>query len=312
MVNMDKILVVDRITKEYPGRIAVSNVSFEVQKGSIHGFLGPNGAGKSTTIKMIAGLLPVTNGSITLFGEKVGPEKLQMKNLIGLLPENAPLYLDMTVENYLKLVAKLHSVKDIQLQVDKVMTELSLIEVRKRIIGNLSKGYRQRVGLAQALVFDAPFLILDEPTNGLDPQTVVELREFIKKLSANKTILFSSHVLPEVEQLCDQITIIHQGKIRASGDLKEIHRKFRQGLVLKVGIAENEKLPDLSSLGKYEVTQEHIVGKEKQFHLVFEDDRDCRSEIGKIVIAGGVSLLTLQVESPELEDIFLHMTEQKK
>ncbi len=312
MVNMDKILVVDGITKEYPGRIAVSNVSFEVQKGSIHGFLGPNGAGKSTTMKMIAGLLPATTGSIMLFGEKVQPEKLKMKNLIGLLPENAPLYLDMTVENYLKLVAKLHSVKDIQLHVDKVMTELSLIEVRKRIIGNLSKGYRQRVGLAQALVFDAPFLILDEPTNGLDPQTVVELREFIKKLSVNKTILFSSHVLPEVEQLCDQITIIHHGKIRASGDLKEIHRKFHQGLVLKVGIGENETLPDLSSLGKYEVTQEHLVGKEKQFHIVFEDDQDCRSEIGKLVIKSGVQLLTLQVESPELEDIFLHMTEQKK
>lgn len=312
MVNMDKILVVDGITKEYPGRTAVSNVSFEVKKGSIHGFLGPNGAGKSTTMKMIAGLLPATTGSITLFGEKVEPEKLKMKNLIGLLPESAPLYLDMTVENYLKLVAKLHGVKETQLQVDKVMTELSLTEVRKRIIGNLSKGYRQRVGLAQALVFDAPFLILDEPTNGLDPQTVVELREFIKKLAANKTILFSSHVLPEVEQLCDQITIIHQGRIRASGDLQEIHRKFRQGLVLKVGIGENETLPDLTTLGKYEVTQEHIVGKEKQFHLVFEDDRDCRSEIGKLVISKGVNLLTLQVESPELEDIFLHMTEQKK
>jgi ABC-2 type transport system ATP-binding protein len=312
MVNMDKILVVDGITKEYPGRTAVSNVSFEVKKGSIHGFLGPNGAGKSTTMKMIAGLLPATTGSITLFGEKVEPEKLKMKNLIGLLPESAPLYLDMTVENYLKLVAKLHGVKETQLQVDKVMTELSLTEVRKRIIGNLSKGYRQRVGLAQALVFDAPFLILDEPTNGLDPQTVVELREFIKKLAANKTILFSSHVLPEVEQLCDQITIIHQGRIRASGDLHEIHRKFRQGLVLKVGIGENENLPDLTTLGKYEVTQEQIVGKEKQFHLVFEDDRDCRSEIGKLVISKGVNLLTLQVESPELEDIFLHMTEQKK
>ncbi len=312
MVNMDKILVVDGITKEYPGRTAVSNVSFEVKKGSIHGFLGPNGAGKSTTMKMIAGLLPATTGSITLFGEKVEPEKLKMKNLIGLLPESAPLYLDMTVENYLKLVAKLHGVKETQLQVDKVMTELSLTEVRKRIIGNLSKGYRQRVGLAQALVFDAPFLILDEPTNGLDPQTVVELREFIKKLAANKTILFSSHVLPEVEQLCDQITIIHQGRIRASGDLQEIHRKFRQGLVLKVGIGEYETLPDLTTLGKYEVTQEHIVGKEKQFHLVFEDDRDCRSEIGKLVISKGVNLLTLQVESPELEDIFLHMTEQKK
>lgn len=312
MVNMDKILVVDRITKEYPGRIAVSDISFEVKKGSIHGFLGPNGAGKSTTMKMIAGLLPATSGNISLFGQKIGPEKLELKNLIGLLPENAPLYLDMTVENYLKLVAKLHSVKKIQDQVQKVMSDLSLLEVRKRIIGNLSKGYRQRVGLAQALVYDAPFLILDEPTNGLDPQTVVELREFIKKLAVNKTILFSSHVLSEVEQLCDQITIIHQGKIRASGDLKEIHRKYRQGLVLKVGIGEHEKFPDLNSIGKYEITHEHIVGREKQFHLVFEDDRDCRSEIGKLIIKSGLDLLTLQVESPELEDIFLHMTEQKK
>jgi ABC-2 type transport system ATP-binding protein len=309
---MDKILVVDNITKEYPGRTAVSGVSFDVMKGSIHGFLGPNGAGKSTTMRMIAGLMPASSGNITLFGEKVEPQKLNFKNQIGLLPENAPLFLDMSVEDYLKFVAKLHSVKNIKEQVDKVMTDLSLIEVRKRLIGNLSKGYKQRVGLAQAIVYDAPFLILDEPTNGLDPQTVVELREFIKKLSHQKTILFSSHVLPEVEQLCDQITIIHQGKVKASGDLKEIHRKFRQGLVLKVGIGEKETLPDLSQLGKYEITQEHIVGREKQFHLIFEDDQDCRSEIGKLLIKQGVSLLTLQVESPELEDIFLHMTELKK
>jgi ABC-2 type transport system ATP-binding protein len=312
MVNMDKILVVDSVTKEYPGRTAVSKVSFEVKKGSIHGFLGPNGAGKSTTMRMIAGLLPATSGSISLFNEKVEPHKLNLKNKIGLLPENAPLYLDMSVEGYLRLVAKLHSVKHINEQVDKVLQDLSLTEVRKRLIGNLSKGYRQRVGLAQAIVYDAPFLILDEPTNGLDPQTVVELREFIKKLSKEKTILFSSHVLPEVEQICDQITIIHQGKIKASGDLKEIHRKFRQGLVLKVGIKETEALPDLSPLGKYEVTQEHLVGQEKQFHIIFEDDLDCRPEIGKLLVSKGISLMTLQIESPELEDIFLHMTELKK
>jgi ABC-2 type transport system ATP-binding protein len=309
---MDKILVVDSVTKEYPGRTAVSKVSFEVKKGSIHGFLGPNGAGKSTTMRMIAGLLPATSGSISLFNEKVEPHKLNLKNKIGLLPENAPLYLDMSVEGYLRLVAKLHSVKHINEQVDKVLQDLSLTEVRKRLIGNLSKGYRQRVGLAQAIVYDAPFLILDEPTNGLDPQTVVELREFIKKLSKEKTILFSSHVLPEVEQICDQITIIHQGKIKASGDLKEIHRKFRQGLVLKVGIKETEALPDLSPLGKYEVTQEHLVGQEKQFHIIFEDDLDCRPEIGKLLVSKGISLMTLQIESPELEDIFLHMTELKK
>jgi ABC-2 type transport system ATP-binding protein len=311
MVIMDKILVVDKITKEYPGRTAVSSVSFDVHQGSIHGFLGPNGAGKSTTMRMIAGLMPATSGSISLFGEKVDPEKLSLKNKIGLLPENAPLYLDMSVENYLKLVAKLHQVKNVKDNVEKVMTDLSLIENRKRLIGNLSKGFKQRVGLAQAIVYDAPFLILDEPTNGLDPQSVVELREFIKKLSAQKTILFSSHVLPEVEQLCDQITIIHQGKIRATGDLHEIHKKFRQGLVLKIGIGEKETLPDLNNFGKHEISHEHMIGHEKQFHIVFEDDRDCRSELGKYLISKGVSLLTLQVESPELEDIFLHVTEQR-
>jgi ABC-2 type transport system ATP-binding protein len=312
MVNMDKILVVDSLTKEFPGRLAVSQVSFSVRQGSIHGFLGPNGAGKSTTMKMIAGLMPASSGSVSLFGETVLPDKLSLKNQIGLLPENAPLYLDMSVSKYLKLVAKLHGVKELNTQVEKIMSELSLLEVRNRLIGNLSKGYRQRVGLAQALVYDAPFLILDEPTNGLDPQTVVELREFIKKLASTKTILFSSHVLPEVEQLCDEITIIHQGKIRASGDLKEIHRKFRQGLVLKVGIGPAMNLPDLSRLGKYEITHQEQLGSETQYHLVFEDDRDCRGEIGKLLIAEGVELLTLQVESPELEDIFLHMTELKK
>lgn len=312
MVNMDKILVVDRVTKEYPGRTAVSEVSFDVTKGSIHGFLGPNGAGKSTTMKMIAGLMPVSSGEITLMGEKVSPEKLHLKNQIGLLPENAPLYLDMPVQNYLKFVAKLHKAKNINDQVEKVMSELSLLDVRKRLIGNLSKGYRQRVGLAQAIVYDAPFLILDEPTNGLDPQSVVELREFIKRLAKEKTILFSSHILPEVEQLCDKITIIHQGRIRATGNLHEIHKKFRQGLVLKLGIAEHELLPDLSSFGKYDITHEYVVAHEKQYHLVFEEDKELRSEIAKYILSKGLTLLTLQVESPELEDIFLHVTEIKK
>ncbi len=309
---MDKILEVDGVSREFPGRMAVSNVSFNVLKGSIHGFLGPNGAGKSTTMRMIAGLLPASSGTMTLFGEKIHPDNLNLKNKIGLLPENAPLYLDMPVEKYLTLVAKLHKVAHPKDQVEKVISELSLIDVRKRLIGNLSKGYKQRVGLAQAIVYDAPFLILDEPTNGLDPQTVVELREYIKKLSETKTILFSTHILPEVEHICDQITIIHQGKIRASGNLPEIHRKFRQGLVLKVGIRHDEALPDLSELGKYEITHEHTLGLEKQYDLVFENDLDCRADLGKLIIGRGLHLMTLNVESPELEDIFLHMTELRK
>ena len=308
---MDKILVVDGLTKEYPGRVAVSKASFAVNKGSIHGFLGPNGAGKSTTMRIISGLLPLSSGSITVLGEKVEPKNFNLKNLIGFLPENPPLYQDMTVESYLKLIAKLHNVKDPNRQVDKIMNELLLSEVRKRLIGNLSKGFKQRVGLAQALVYDAPFLILDEPTNGLDPQTVVELRDFIKRLSEHKTILFSSHVLTEVEQLCDQITIIHKGQVRATGDIHQIRQKFRQGLVLRIGLDEKETLPDLSHFGKYEITFDGLVGHERQYHLVFENERDCRSEIGRHIVSKQLNLLTLQIESPELEDIFLHLTEKR-
>lgn len=308
---MEKILVVDTVTKEYPGRVAVSNASFQVKSGSIHGFLGPNGAGKSTTMKMIAGLLMPTAGEIRLFGQKISPENHESKNLIGLLSENAPLYLDMKVESYLSFVARLHNVKEIKVKVDKVMEELRLTEVRNRLIGNLSKGFRQRVGLGGAIVYDAPFLILDEPTNGLDPQAVVELRDFIKKLAGQKTILFSSHILSEVEQICDQITIIHKGKIRASGDLSEIHQKFRQGLVLKIGIGPSEKLPDLGTFGTYEVTHHHILHNEEQFLINFHQDKDIRFELSKFLISKGLRLQTMHVESPELEDIFLHMTETK-
>ncbi len=289
----------------------MNDVSFEVGRGSIHGFLGPNGAGKSTTMRMIAGLLPATAGTITLFGETMTPDHRELKNRVGLLPESPPLYLDQTVEDYLTFVAKLHGVKTIKDSVTRVIDELSLGEVRSRLIGNLSKGFKQRVGLAQAIVYDAPFLILDEPTSGLDPQAVVELREFIRKLAQDKTILFSSHTLSEVEQICDHITIIHQGKIRATGDLHEIHRKFRQGLVLRLGIAQGEKLPDLSAFGKYDLGATTVVGHEEQYHLSFEDDKDIRPELIKFLVSKNLHVHTLQVESPELEDIFLHMTETK-
>jgi ABC-2 type transport system ATP-binding protein len=262
-------------------------------------------------MKMIAGLLPVSSGTISLFGQKVTPEGQELKNKIGLLPENAPLYLDMKVEKFLQFIAKLHGVKNIREQVDHVMEELKLTEVKGRLIGNLSKGFKQRVGLAQALVYDAPFLILDEPTNGLDPQAVVELRDFIKKLSAKKTILFSSHVLSEVEQLCDQITIIHKGRIRASGDLAEIHRKFRQGLVLKIGLGTGESLPDLSSFGSCEIQHHSQLSNEEVYLVNFSSEKDQRADLGKFLIDRGLHLMTLQMESPELEDIFLHMTENR-
>lgn len=307
----DKMLVVDQLTREFPGRTAVDNASFVVHQGSIHGFLGPNGAGKSTTMRMIAGLLTPTKGKIHLLGEELTPTNHALKSKLGILPENPPLYPDMTVEKYLDFVARLHHVTDRKHQVDKVLADLSLLTVRKRLIGNLSKGFKQRVGLAQAMVYDAPFLILDEPMNGLDPEAVVELRDFIKKLAGEKTILFSSHILSEVEQVCDHITIIHQGKIRASGSIQEIHKRFHQGLVVKVGLRAGDKLPDLSRFGKCDIGLPHLVGDEEQYHLSFDDEKDIRYDLARYILESA-RLMTLAVEPPELEDIFLHMTEKKR
>src|SRR5690554_4712421 len=305
---MDKILVVDSVSKEYPGRMAVKNASFAVTAGSIHGFLGPNGAGKSTTMKMIAGLLPVSSGQIELFGKPI--EKQKISELIGMLPENPPLYFDMTVRNYIEYVARLHQQKDIKNRVEKIIVDLSLEDVADRLIGNLSKGYKQRVGLAQALVYDAPFIILDEPTNGLDPQSVVELREFIKKLAEQKTILFSSHILSEVEQLCDEITIIHQGEVKASGPIKEIQKMFKQGLVLTVGVPSGQKLPDLSPFGEVQTELLSQNAGEDIYQLIFSNEKDIRGELGRYFYSKGIDLLTLSLDSPELEDIFLQMTEK--
>lgn len=305
---MDKILVVDSVSKEYPGRVAVKNVSFSVKAGSIHGFLGPNGAGKSTTMKMIAGLLPASSGRIELFGKPIATQDIS--KLIGMLPENPPLYLEMTVRGYVEFVAKLHQQIDIKARVEEVLKDLSLIEVADRIIGNLSKGYKQRVGLAQALVYDAPFIILDEPTNGLDPQSVVELREFIKKLAKKKTILFSSHILSEVEHLCDEITIIHQGEVKASGAMSDIRGAARAGLVLKLGVSKDQKLPDLGRFGRVAVKKVSSEEIEDLYELHFEEGRDVRKELSRHLFESGVDILTMNLESPELEDIFLQMTEK--
>jgi len=309
---MEEILVLDRVGKEYPGRVAVDLVSFSVKRGSIHGFLGPNGAGKSTTIKMIAGLLPPTTGKIRLFDQFVNPDDISMKNLVGLLPENPPLYLDMKVDDYLKFVAQLHGIKNPKVKVDKVIEQLKISDVSKRLIGNLSKGYKQRVGLAQALVYDPQLVILDEPTNGLDPQTVVEFRDIIKDLSKEKTILFSSHILSEVEQVCDEITIIHKGRVRASGDLQQIHRSFRQGLCIKLGLGVKEEIPDLSQFGKYHVNHHSSLQSEESFLISFETEKDIRPQLAQFILSKNLHLMTLQIESPELEDIFLHMTESRK
>ena len=203
-----KDIVVDQLSKSFGARLAVDNISFSIEHGTIHGILGPNGAGKTTTMRMLAGLTQPSSGKISIMGQGQESE-VQFKNLVGLLPEEPPLYLDMTVTAFLLWVAKLHNLKkdQAQYQLDLMLKNLDLKHVSTRLIGNLSKGYKQRVAMASTLIFDPKIIILDEPTVGLDPNLVIDIRSFIKSLKNTKTVLFSSHILSEVEAICDGVPL---------------------------------------------------------------------------------------------------------
>src|ERR1700687_1742143 len=209
------MIEVKNLTKAYGDFVAVRDVSFKAESGSILGFLGPNGAGKTTTMRIITGYMPATAGTVLIDGLDIFTESLEARRKIGSLPENPPLYLDMRVEAYLRFVAKLRSVPRAKIQsaLDHVLEVCGLTDMAHRICGQLSKGYRQRVGLAQALIHDPPVLVLDEPTIGLDPRQIHEMRELIRGLSGDRTIVLSTHILPEVSQICDRVVIINDGRV---------------------------------------------------------------------------------------------------
>ncbi len=214
---MEPMIQVDHLVKRYGEVEAVRDISFAVQKGEIVGFLGPNGAGKSTTMRMLTGYLPLTSGSVRIAGHDVQREPREVKKRIGYMPEVPPLYLDMTVGSFLLFVARIKGVpaRERRARVEQVMHQCSIADMEKRSIGKLSKGYRQRVGLAQALINDPDVLILDEPTAGLDPQQIIEIRNLVKSLAGNHTIILSTHILPEVAMTCDRAVIINRGRIVA-------------------------------------------------------------------------------------------------
>jgi ABC-2 type transport system ATP-binding protein len=311
------LIEVDNLTKVYGVRPAVDHVSFEVKKGEILGFLGPNGAGKTTTMRMLTGYLPATSGKARIDGFDVADQSMEVRKRIGYLPEVPPLYTDMTIDSYLDFVARIKRVPPAQRseRVSKAMELAHLTDRRQELIHRLSRGYRQRVGLAQALVHDPDVLILDEPTAGLDPKQIIEVRRLIKGLAGAHTILLSTHILPEVSMTCDRVLIINHGKIVAEDTPENLTTQLRGGERLRL-LVKAEESALRAALGGVDGVKEIAVtpvGTEGQLSAVvdLEPGRDVRSQIAARVVGSGFELYELRSERMSLEEIFLQLTTEE-
>ena len=299
---------VKNVTKKYGSQNALDNISFEISKGEIVGFLGPNGAGKSTSMKIITCFIPQTNGEVKVCGLDVNEEPIKVKRKIGYLPEHNPLYLDMYVKEYLLFIARLHKVKSKKERVAEMIKSVGLEMEQHKKIGALSKGYRQRVGLAQAMLHNPEVLILDEPTSGLDPNQLVEIRELIKTFGKDKTILLSTHIMQEVEAICDRIIIINDGKIIADEKTSEIQSKVVKKQVIKVEFDTNVSRAKLNSITGVASAKEV---SDKIWILESKTDRDIRKEISKFAQTNNLLVLAMQKEDESLENIFKELTSKK-
>jgi gliding motility-associated transport system ATP-binding protein len=307
------LIKVDNLTKRYAAKTAIEGMSFEVQKGEILGFLGPNGAGKTTTMRIITGFMPASSGSVRVDGFDVFDTPLDVRRRIGYLPENPPLYPEMNVAGYLRFVAKIKGVPKDRLdsEVKRVMDRVSITDVQERIIAKLSKGYKQRVGIAQALLGDPPVLILDEPTIGLDPKQIHEVRELIKGLAGNHTVVLSTHILPEVEQTCHRVIIIDRGRIVAVDTPQNLRFQLQgaERIFIEVAGPAAEVLAKLSATpGVINVRELNAQNGQHRFQIEGQLHKDIRSDLARVVVQSGWGLLELQSASMSLEDIFLKLT----
>ncbi len=297
------MIEVKNVTRKFGEKIAVSNVSFSVEKGKIWGFLGPNGAGKTTTMRIITGYLPPTEGEAIVSGFNVVSAPYEVKKRIGYLPEVPPLYPEMTVYEYLTFVAELKGLRKRELKnrVEEVIEKTGLKDVKKRLIKNISKGYRQRVGIAQAIVHNPDVLILDEPTIGLDPAQIVEIRSLIRSLKGEHTIILSTHILSEVTQICDGVAIINEGELKVSDLIDKIAQKFKEeeGIFLKT----NPKLKedDLTSLkGIKKVTKDG-----DGYKIYWEDKESGERELVFFIAQKSVSIVEWRSLEPSLEELYM-------
>ena len=292
------------LIKIYGEQKAVDAISFTVNKGEIVGFLGPNGAGKSTTMKIITGYLGQDGGEAVVCGISVKERPLETKKKIGYLPEANPLYPDMYVREYLDFVADVHSVPDKKQKIESVIGMVGLTPESKKKLGQLSKGYKQRVGLAAALIHDPEVLILDEPTSGLDPNQIIEIREVIRKLGQNKTVLFSSHILQEVEALCDRVVIINKGKLVADDRLSKLRSQNSAGAV-KVSFKEPLEAGWLSALRKVKAVHQLST---QEWELQTDEPDTVKKQLLELALQNNLNIVSLQSENQSLEDIFRHLT----
>ena len=293
---------VRNVFKYYGEQAAVKGISFSVKSGEIVGFLGPNGAGKSTTMKMITGFIPATSGEILVSGMPVGTDQLNPKQKIGYLPENNPLYLDMYVREYLDFVAGIYKLSNRSERVDLMIDTLGLEVEQNKKIGALSKGYRQRVGLAQAMIHDPEVLILDEPTSGLDPNQLVEIRELIKAIGKEKTLMLSTHIMQEAEAICDRVVILSKGEIVADTPTQRLHDQSE----IKTVFVEFEGQVTKSQLSK--IKDINKVDQKDKGWLLYSKSVDPRAEISRFSQEHNLIILTLQLEQKSLSSVFKDLT----
>ncbi len=312
------MIEVKDLTKRYGEARGIDNLSFEVAKGEVLGFLGPNGAGKTTTMRILTGFMPATSGSAVVAGYDIFEDSLQVRSRLGYLPETVPLYTDMQVPVYLRFVAGLKEVpwKKINHRVDEVMEQVGLTHMAHKFIGELSKGYRQRVGLAQALINDPEVLILDEPTIGLDPKQIVEIRSLIKNLGGERTVILSSHILPEISMLCERVIIIDEGRLKANDTPGNLMRQLSGDSRVRARIGGHSKniQPELEKIkGVKAVLHEGGDAGDTQSYVVdFENGYQASSRLAKAVIEREWDLHELSPVKMTLEDIFIHIVTEEE
>ena len=305
---------VEGLTRYYGEKRAISDVTFRVNKGEILGLLGPNAAGKTTTMRILTCYMPPTSGKATIGGFDIFENSMDVRRITGYLPETPPLYTDMVVRDYLSFVSQIKGVEKarIQSEVDAAVEKTNLGDVQHRIIGKLSKGFKQRVGLAQSLLNNPQIVILDEPTVGLDPKQIIEIRELIKNLSGEHTVILSSHILPEIEQTCDRVVIINEGRVVAEDSVQGLTSRMKGGerIVLQVEGEESKlrsAMEKVSGVSAFSLNQSNGI-----WEVLVESEQDIRKALAKEIVSSHLGLLELTSEKFTLEDIFLKLTTKEE